>query len=302
MDFICVLSKVNTVTINDVTVDIDLSVYEKSSAETMAGKRKQMSTPQKEVAISLFEDGVNQRRIAEILGVSQSGVSTFLKRFNQRESCENERRSGRPRKTDDRGDRNSLLCVKTDRRQSLTEITNKVNNVLPNTIYKWTVRRKLRFHGFTSRTIRKTLTIRTENRHRRVYWCRSNLRWTLNRDGKRVIFSDQAKVVIDSNNRVHVWGRPHDVWRPECLGLRGNCKLSAMFWGCITNQGVGTFTEVESNINSRKYFNILDTYVWPVIARHFPNDEYLFQDYNAPVHASRETKRWKQENNIKCMT
>jgi hypothetical protein len=65
MDFICVLSKVNTVTINDVTVDIDLSVYEKSSAETMAGKRKQMSTPQTEVAMSLFEDGVNQRGIAE---------------------------------------------------------------------------------------------------------------------------------------------------------------------------------------------------------------------------------------------
>jgi predicted transcriptional regulator len=82
-----------------------------SSAETIAGKPKQMSTPQKEVAISLFEDGENQRRIAEILGVSQSGVSKFLKR---------------PRKTDDRGDRKILRCVKTDRRQSLTEITNNV--------------------------------------------------------------------------------------------------------------------------------------------------------------------------------
>jgi protein involved in sex pheromone biosynthesis len=75
-----------------------------------------------------------------------------------------------------------------------------------------------------------------------------------------------------------------------------------MFRGCITYQGVGTFTEVEGNINSRKYINILDTYLWPVIARHFPTDEYLFQDKNAPVHVSRETKRWKQENNIKCMT
>jgi hypothetical protein len=51
-----------------------------------------------------------------------SGVSNFLKRFNQRESCENERQSGRPRKTDDRGDRKMLRCVKTDRRQSLKEI------------------------------------------------------------------------------------------------------------------------------------------------------------------------------------
>jgi hypothetical protein len=39
-------------------VDIDLSAYEKSSAETMAGKRKQISTPQKEVAISTYQ--VNQ--------------------------------------------------------------------------------------------------------------------------------------------------------------------------------------------------------------------------------------------------
>jgi hypothetical protein len=49
-----VLNRVNTVIINDVMVDIDLSVYEKLSAETMAGKRKQMSTPQKETAIALF--------------------------------------------------------------------------------------------------------------------------------------------------------------------------------------------------------------------------------------------------------
>jgi hypothetical protein len=57
MNFMCVLSRVNTVTFNDVTVDIDLSVYGKSSAEVMVGKRQQMSTPQKQVVISLFVDG-----------------------------------------------------------------------------------------------------------------------------------------------------------------------------------------------------------------------------------------------------
>ena len=43
----------------------------------MAGKHKQMSSLQKQLAISLFEDEVNQRRIAEILEESQSGVSNF---------------------------------------------------------------------------------------------------------------------------------------------------------------------------------------------------------------------------------
>jgi len=46
----------------------------------------------------------------------------------------------------------------------------------------------------------------------------------------------------------------------------------------VTYQGVRTFTEVEGNINSWKYINILDTYLWPVIAHHFPTYEYLFQD------------------------
>ena len=204
-------------------------------------------------------------------------------------------------------DQEKLMTVVTGRfyvvlRQSLTEITNKVNNVLSNTISSRTVRRRLRFHGFKRRKKRKTPTIRTENRHRRVHWCRSKLRWILNRHWKRVIFSDETQVVVDSSNRVYVWRRPDEIWRRECLGLRGNCKFSSMFWGCITYQGVGYFTEVEGNINSRKYINILDSYLCPVIARHLPTDKYLFQDDNAPIHASRKTKRRKQENNIKCMT
>jgi hypothetical protein len=55
-------------------MDIDLSVYEKSSADTMAGKRKQMSTPQKEVVISLFEDGVNQRRVTSFYFLFLSAI------------------------------------------------------------------------------------------------------------------------------------------------------------------------------------------------------------------------------------
>jgi hypothetical protein len=65
--------------------------------------------------------------------------------------------------------------------------------------------------------------------------------------------------------------------------------------GCITYQGVGTFTEVEGNINSGKYINILDTYLWPVIACHLITDECLFQEDNASVQASMEEKRRKQE-------
>ena len=35
---------------------------------------------------------------------------------------------------------------------------------------------------------------------------------------------------------------------------------------------------------ANKYIEVIDNFLWVVIARHFPDDNYMFQDYNAPVH------------------
>lgn len=42
--------------------------------------------------------------------------------------------------------------------------------------------------------------------------------------------------------------------------------------------------------------------MWPVIARYFADNEYVFQDDNAPVHRARITENYKQENDINCTT
>jgi hypothetical protein len=48
--------------------------------------------------------------------------------------------------------------------------------------------------------------------------------------------------------------------------------------------GPGTLCKVQGNINAQKYINILDNHLWPVIARHFPANNCIFQDDNGPVH------------------
>ena len=45
-----------------------------------------------------------------------------------------------------------------------------------------------------------------------------------------------------------------------------------MVWGCMCFNGIRTLTHVESNINVEKYIKIIDNNLWPVIARHFPDD------------------------------
>ena len=67
---------------------------------------------------------------------------------------------------------------------------------------------------------------------------------------------------------------------------------------CISYYGVGTLTPVEGNMNTEKYISLLDDNVWPVIARHFSNRLWTFQEDNAPCHVSVRANQWKEENDI----
>jgi hypothetical protein len=77
--------------------------------------------------------------------------------------------------------------------------------------------------------------------------------------------------------------------------------LSVMIWGCISHYDVGTITTVNGMINRHKYIEILEDNLWPVIARHFPEQDCLFQDDNAPIHRSNNVKHYKEENHINCL-
>ena len=65
------------------------------------------------------------------------------------------------------------------------------------------------------------------------------------------------------------------MWNTQCLELygsrNGGARVSVMFLGCICNEGVGTLTDVEGNITSPKYIDILDNNLWPVVAKYENN-------------------------------
>ena len=203
----------------------------------------------------------------------------------------------------ERGDRVILRSVKVNRRETLRDLTNIVNERLPRPVSTRTVRRRLKFHGYTKRRVRKTLTVSVslKNRKNRVNWCRGKLAMSVQLYWKRVIFSDETQVVVGHDRRVHVWRKADEIWRPECVGLRGGPRVAVMFWGCITFDGVGTLTEIEGNMNTTKYLETLGDNVWPVIAKIFPNGGYIFQDDNAPCHVSRRAVQWKTESELNCL-
>ncbi|CAG2224309.1 unnamed protein product [Mytilus edulis] len=220
----------------------------------------------------------------------------FLK---QSGSLENKERTGRPNLLTPRDTRKLCTTVKSDRKRPLHEITAVFNESREEP--KRTVQRKLYEEGFKKRVVKKSIRIRAANVKKRLAWCKLARHKTVEDYWRRVIYSDECKVEIGMDNRVLVWRRPGEEWTPPCLNPGRGSRLSLMIWGCITYEGVGTITVVTGNINALKYIEIVDNFVWPVIARHFPADNYIYQDDNAPVHRAKIVKDYMEQNQLHGM-
>ena len=92
-----------------------------------------------------------------------------------RESEENLPRSGRGRKTGVRGDRIMYRMLRSDRSQSLGEITDKFSRQFVTKISSRTFRRRLNFEGYKKHPVCKKTTISPVNREKRKRFCRSKL-------------------------------------------------------------------------------------------------------------------------------
>ena len=92
---------------------------------------KELSTDLKETIMGLDQEGYSACKIAEFLSLNRRTVSYIIKRYRERGTVENLPRSGRKKKTNVRTDRLLLRMVKTNRRQTLGDLTSKFNNSTP---------------------------------------------------------------------------------------------------------------------------------------------------------------------------
>ena len=185
---------------------------------------------------------------------------------------------------------NTLLSriVKSYRRKSL--VTSVFNERCPRAVSRRTIQRKSHELGYSRRRVAKTLGVREYNKKRRCGWCREKLLWTVKRQWKNIIFSDEMTIVIKPDGKIYVWRKPEEKWHGICLGyLSGGPgrTLKLVVWGTMTYYGMGILKFVVGIMNRRKYIDTLDNC-----------KPWRYMDNNAPCHRSREVEPWRKENNI----
>ena len=221
---------------------------------------KQKSVDVKEATVSLYYSGIRQVEISRRLNIPRTTITGVIKRFRRRGTVENIQRLGAPSKLSRRDTREILRSVKINRKRGLSDITAIFNKHKDSTVSKRTIQRKLYSEGYHRRVVRKRIRIREVNRKNRINWCMGNRHKTLDNYWKRVIFSDERKVDVGTDNRVFIWRKVGEDWHPCCLATPPTPKFSLMIWGCVTYNGVGTITVVDGNMNAQKYIETLDEF------------------------------------------
>ena len=125
----------------------------------MGRKGQELATDVKNMITELFQSG---DKIGDILKIPKSTVIDVIRKFVDTGSVRNKLRSGRKLER----------IVKTGRRDSLNDITNKVNEENSVPVTKRTIQHHLHKHGYHRHVYKKKVVIREVNRKKRLAWCR----------------------------------------------------------------------------------------------------------------------------------
>lgn len=140
--------------------------------------------------------GWSQRKIAENVGCSLCGVQTTLKRFKETGSYETRKRSGRPRKTSARIDRDVVRSSLRNRRKTTVELAEELTSSSGISVSRRTVGRRLAEAGLKGRKARKKPWISETNRQKRLAWA-LKFRDKPKSFWERIVWSDEANIEVN---------------------------------------------------------------------------------------------------------
>ena len=120
----------------------------------------------------LHEEGLSSRQIARRVHKSPAGVATLLQKLRQTGSVRDRRRTGRPRVTTARDNRNLCMMSLRDRKKTAVKLHQEWTNGDAVTASVRTTRRRLLDHGLRSCKARKKPLIKPDQKRKRLAWAR----------------------------------------------------------------------------------------------------------------------------------
>ena len=210
---------------------------------------------------------------------------------------------GRPSLLNERMKKYCVRAITNYGLETAVEVKNKLQEDHSIVASANTVRRALTEAGLVAFVKPKKPLITEVNRVRRLNWARMHQHWTID-DWKRVIWSDEVKINrYGSDGKNYAWKRPHENLQPRHVQQtvkHGGGNI--MVWSCITWEGVGYLTKIDTTMDKHLYLEILKEDLWESIhEKGFDPAQVIFQQDNDPKHKSHLVRDWLAEQPFAVM-
>lgn len=267
--------------------------------------KKSISKETREKIVTLSDLGIySYASIAEMCHVSKKCVFTTLKNFRLFKACKEKHRSGGPRKTTERDDRELLRMVRADPSATLYDLSQDWKIDGDKTVSRETVRRRLAEFELESHVAAEKPLLTDAHKKARLEWCKKRRDWGYGKWAE-VIFSDESNFkVINRKTRPKVWRYRNEKYAEKMVMPRkqgGGGSLG--IWGCIGELGAGCCTTFPGRMNQWRYLDVIEDHLKPsfeLLQR--PGKKMIFQQDGATCHTAKRVKEKFKEENIEVMT
>ncbi|KAL1490304.1 hypothetical protein ABEB36_013020 [Hypothenemus hampei] len=238
--------------------------------------------------LAFSEEQLGLREIARRIGRSHKVVYNFLRNPHEYGT---HKKGGPKKKISPRSERR-LINLASNNSKSCRVLAQECNL----DVSRWTIRRALQKSPHIKRRKMKIAPHLTEqHKARHLEFARENM----NRNWLQVVFSDEKKFNLDGPDGFNSY------WRylrrePRYFSKRTFGGVGLMVWGAFSIEGVLPLGFPSFRMNSAEYVGVLENNLLAFFQE--PNrNNWLFQQDNARIHVSRETRAWFQHNNIELL-
>ena len=254
--------------------------------------RRKISESLRWQIIGYCQGGATQKQAARRFGVSQGEISKLIRKWNQTGGVVDRRRSGRPRKTNQRQDRHLLRLARQNRFMSAMQLRNTWRQQLGYPISRETTNKRLLQAGYRARRPIRRPLLTQRHRAARLRWATYRQHWNA-RTWNRVLWSDESKFnLFMADGRMRVRRLQNEAYRDDCIVPRvQGGGGSVLVWGCFSYHGKLQLHVWDERITGISY---RDQIINGIIRPHFiahPNENFIFVDDNAPVHRAHVVQR-----------
>lgn len=237
-------------------------------------------------AINLLLNGASIKDISDQIGCDQTTVRRWKRSLENTKNISPKKSTGRPKKLDERSQRQLLRNVRKNPKQSAKVL----GASLSTPVSGQTVRKYLNSNNIFSYKPLKKPIISKKNAKHRLQWAKEHAALT-KEDLDLWVFSDEAPFnILCSEYSGRVWSTPNTRSERNKLKIRAHSGGGrVMIWGAISVHGPGPLVFLEGTVNGLKYANIAEKTIIPYLFELMGESgkPFVFVDDNAPAHNSR---------------